>query len=316
MNLERSNLFSHPFFYLFLLFRILPRASWKIGYVPKQRCFFAFRWGHCGRILTTILYLNPNWQENDGGAIRLFEVPTIHWVRFLGIWWPTFPPCVCFWWEIGSLNCCRLENEMPWFCRCSMMFQWQMLLPTNHQQTSLSFTSKIIWFLLSLTQPLQIIPVHHPPPNQKTTHIILCKISRKTTGGTTFADPWGAFTLTESTLGFLGGWGTTWSLTTPTRRQKRRVRVSLFGLHVWFVHVLTVDGWNPAPPRMMIIPLFIGVHPSQVMQDFSHQQNHSIMDVGFFHCAGDVCTFATVRAVNMAFFEQMFPPKQWQGLNL
>jgi len=30
--------------------------------------------GHCGRILTTILYLNPNWQENDGGAIRLFEV--------------------------------------------------------------------------------------------------------------------------------------------------------------------------------------------------------------------------------------------------
>ncbi len=34
----------------------------------------------------------------------------------------------------------------------------------------------------------------------------------------------------------------------------------------------TVDGWNPAPPRMMIIPLFIGFHTSQVVQDFSHQQ--------------------------------------------
>ncbi len=34
----------------------------------------------------------------------------------------------------------------------------------------------------------------------------------------------------------------------------------------------TVDGWNPAPPRMMIIPLFIGFQPSQVVQDFSHQQ--------------------------------------------
>ena len=26
------------------------------------------------------------------------------------------------------------------------------------------------------------------------------------------------------------------------------------------------------PPRMMIIPLFIGFHTSQVVQDFSHQQ--------------------------------------------
>ena len=34
----------------------------------------------------------------------------------------------------------------------------------------------------------------------------------------------------------------------------------------------TVDGWNLAPPRMMIIPLFIGFHTSQVVQDFSHQQ--------------------------------------------
>ncbi len=35
----------------------------------------------------------------------------------------------------------------------------------------------------------------------------------------------------------------------------------------------TVDGWNPAPPRMMIIPLFIGFQPSQVVVwNFSHQQ--------------------------------------------
>ena len=31
-------------------------------------------------------------------------------------------------------------------------------------------------------------------------------------------------------------------------------------------------GQNPAPPRMMIIPLFIGFLPSQVVQDFVHQQ--------------------------------------------
>ena len=30
--------------------------------------------GHCGRILTTILYLNPEWRDADGGSIRLFEV--------------------------------------------------------------------------------------------------------------------------------------------------------------------------------------------------------------------------------------------------
>ena len=34
----------------------------------------------------------------------------------------------------------------------------------------------------------------------------------------------------------------------------------------------TVDGQNPAPPRMMIIPLFIGFLPSQVVQDFVRQQ--------------------------------------------
>ena len=33
----------------------------------------------------------------------------------------------------------------------------------------------------------------------------------------------------------------------------------------------TVDGQNPAPPRMMI-PLFLGFQPSQVVQDFFHQQ--------------------------------------------
>ena len=34
----------------------------------------------------------------------------------------------------------------------------------------------------------------------------------------------------------------------------------------------TVDGQNPAPPRMIIIPLFIGFKASQVVQDFFHQQ--------------------------------------------
>ena len=34
----------------------------------------------------------------------------------------------------------------------------------------------------------------------------------------------------------------------------------------------TVDGQNPAPPGMMTIPLFIGFQPSQVVQDFIHQQ--------------------------------------------
>ena len=38
--------------------------------------------------------------------------------------------------------------------------------------------------------------------------------------------------------------------------------------------ILLIDGQNPAPPRMMIIPLFIGFKPSQVVQDFVHQQYH------------------------------------------
>ena len=36
----------------------------------------------------------------------------------------------------------------------------------------------------------------------------------------------------------------------------------------------TVDGQNPAPPRMMIIPLFTRFYTSQVVQDFFHQQYH------------------------------------------
>ena len=36
----------------------------------------------------------------------------------------------------------------------------------------------------------------------------------------------------------------------------------------------TVDGWNPAPVYRQFIPLFIGFHTSQVVQDFSHQQYH------------------------------------------
>ena len=43
---------------------------------------------------------------------------------------------------------------------------------------------------------------------------------------------------------------------------------------VWLKSRATVDGWNPAPPRMMIIPLFTGFHTSQVVQDFFHQQYH------------------------------------------
>ena len=38
------------------------------------------------------------------------------------------------------------------------------------------------------------------------------------------------------------------------------------------IGIRTVDGQNPAPPRRMIIPLFIGFQPSQMVQDFFHQQ--------------------------------------------
>ena len=40
-----------------------------------------------------------------------------------------------------------------------------------------------------------------------------------------------------------------------------------------WLETLFSDGQNPAPPMMMIIPLFIGVSPSQVVVwDFVHQQ--------------------------------------------
>ena len=43
-------------------------------------------------------------------------------------------------------------------------------------------------------------------------------------------------------------------------------------------HLITVDGQNPAPPRMMIIPIFIGFQLSQAVQDFFHQQYHLICE--------------------------------------
>ena len=46
----------------------------------------------------------------------------------------------------------------------------------------------------------------------------------------------------------------------------------------------TVDGQNPAPPRMMIIPLFIGFEPSQVVQDFFHQQYLQIDSINLRFC--------------------------------
>ena len=49
-------------------------------------------------------------------------------------------------------------------------------------------------------------------------------------------------------------------------------KTSVFQLPKKMVRIPTVDGWNPAPPRMMIIPLFIGFYTSQVVQDFFHQQ--------------------------------------------
>jgi len=46
----------------------------------------------------------------------------------------------------------------------------------------------------------------------------------------------------------------------------------VFGARHGYEVLHTVDGQNPAPPRMMIIPLFVGFQPSQVVQDFFHQQ--------------------------------------------
>lgn len=51
--------------------------------------------GHCGRILTTILYLNPDWQPSDGGGIRLFEVKPPLQVRAELL--PHANRLLCFW---------------------------------------------------------------------------------------------------------------------------------------------------------------------------------------------------------------------------
>ena len=45
-----------------------------------------------------------------------------------------------------------------------------------------------------------------------------------------------------------------------------------FGGSTFLLTQNTVDGQNPAPPRMMIIPLLVGFYTSQVVQDFFHQQ--------------------------------------------
>ena len=54
------------------------------------------------------------------------------------------------------------------------------------------------------------------------------------------------------------------------KTKKVRQKPGAPGLQKMFID--TVDGQNPAPPRMMIIPLFLGFHTSQVVQDFVHQQ--------------------------------------------
>ncbi|CAJ1395020.1 unnamed protein product [Effrenium voratum] len=51
--------------------------------------------GHCGRILTTILYLNDDWREADGGAIRLFEASPPLQVRAELL--PEGNRLLCFW---------------------------------------------------------------------------------------------------------------------------------------------------------------------------------------------------------------------------
>ena len=54
-------------------------------------------------------------------------------------------------------------------------------------------------------------------------------------------------------------------------RNHGRVKGGFWGLH-FLLTQNTVDGQNPAPPRMMIIPLLVGFYTSQVVQDFFHQQ--------------------------------------------
>ena len=69
--------------------------------------------------------------------------------------------------------------------------------------------------------------------------------------------------------------------------------------------ITTVDGQNPAPPRMMIIPLFIdfiGFLPSQVVQDFVHQQYY----LKSHQFTSEVLPF--VRLVFMAGFRKSSEP--------
>lgn len=50
---------------------------------------------HCGRVLTTILYLNEDWLDQDGGAIRLFEVDKPLQIRSEVV--PRFNRLLVFW---------------------------------------------------------------------------------------------------------------------------------------------------------------------------------------------------------------------------
>lgn len=165
----------------------------------------------------------------------------IHWVS-LGIFgWsmeptsdqplflerPSRVPCVsilncvyiCFWGgKFGSLNG-SLENEMPWFCRCSN--DRCHCLPTiKLLSTSPLLVASIYSFESNPT--LTNHPCTSSPPPKKAPS--LCN---KSPGGTTLADAWWTFTLAESTSGFLGGWGTTWSFTSPTRRTQKTSEVQL-----------------------------------------------------------------------------------------
>ena len=56
----------------------------------------------------------------------------------------------------------------------------------------------------------------------------------------------------------------------------------------------TVDGQNPAPPRMMTIPLFKRFNTFQVVQDFFHQQYLAILLVTFLGWSSDPNSKAAV----------------------
>lgn len=145
-----------------------------------------------------------------------------HWIVYIYIY-------TCFWaGKFGSLNGC-LENEMPWFCRCS---KWQMhCLPTINKLLSTSPLASIYSYEIQPNPYKSSLYIFSPPSPKKST---------TSPGGTTLADAWWNFTLAESTSGFLGGWGATWSFTSPTRRlRKKRVRVQLSHEKRWFRR----NGW-------------------------------------------------------------------------